>query len=333
MARCPHRNMIFRRSLFFLFVFYVFNSLLFAETLRFGTVAGRILDEQTRKPLEFAGITLFKTPSNDLVGSKTTSEDGTFLLEGLPAGSYRIEVNVVAYFTEKRAFDLQDGENKKLGEVALKTSGQLLKAVEVTGIQSNMKIDVDKKVFSVDQSVASAGANATDVLKNIPSVEVDADGAISLRNNTNVTVWINGKPSGLNSDNRDQVLEQMPAESIDRIEVVTNPSAKYSAEGSAGIINIVLKKNRKAGYYGSVNAGLNNPWGKTLGVNFNGSNSKVDVYANMGFRDITNFGNGYTNRQSYFLDEQNNPEDTTYMHAGVCRTFSMEGLFLRGGLD
>ena len=111
--------------------------------------------------------------------------------------------------------------------------------MEVIGQKSQMRFEVDKKVFDVDQNISAAGGSASEALQNIPSVDVDNEGNISLRNNSNVEVWINGKPSGLTADNRAQILEQMPAGSIESIEVITNPSSKYSPEGSAGIINLV----------------------------------------------------------------------------------------------
>ena len=138
---------------------------------------------------------------------------------------------------------------------------QQLDELVVTGQRSVMKLEVDKKTYTVDQILSSAGGTASDILQSIPSVDVDNDGTVSLRGNTSVEVWINGKASGLTSDNRGEILEQMPAESIEKIEVITNPSAKFSPEGSAGIINIVLKRNRKAGYYGSLQGGVNNQGG------------------------------------------------------------------------
>ena len=126
----------------------------------------------------------------------------------------------------------------------------LLNEVVVTGQRSTVKLEVDRKTYDVDQNIANAGGSASDVLENIPSVEVDQDGNVSLRGNESVEVWINGKASGLTSDNRGEILQQLPAESIEKIEIIDNPSAKFSAEGSAGIINIVLKRDRKAGYYG-----------------------------------------------------------------------------------
>ena len=158
-------------------------------------------------------------------------------------------------------------------------------------------------MFNVDANVAAAGASATDVLENIPSVEVDNDGNISLRNNSSVEIWINGKPAGLTEDNRAQILEQMPAGSIQAVEIITNPSAKYSPEGTAGIINLVMKKERKSGYFGSVTAGagyqLKGKFSSNASANFNYNSSKIDAYVNLGFRQRGMKGGGKTDRYSF----------------------------------
>lgn len=145
----------------------------------------------------------------------------------------------------------------KLGKITLSEETHQVEEVAVVAQKSTMKLDIDKKVFNVDQDIASAGGSASDALENIPSVEVDSEGNVSLRGSSSVTVWINGKAQGMTSDNRGDILQQLPSESIDHIEVITNPSSKYSAEGSAGIINIVLKRDRKAGYYGGVQVSVN----------------------------------------------------------------------------
>ncbi|MDE6633039.1 MAG: TonB-dependent receptor, partial [Muribaculaceae bacterium] len=165
--------------------------------------------------------------------------------------------------------------------------------------------ELDKKVFSVDANIAAAGQSASELLESIPSVEVDQDGEVSLRGNSSVTVWINGKESGLTADNRAQILEQIPAETIDRIEVITNPSAKYSPEGTAGIINIILKKDRKAGYYGSAEISANSRGGGNASANINFSSSKIDAFAGLGFRMRRNTGGSKMDRA--FLDEDGNP--------------------------
>ncbi|WP_288287065.1 TonB-dependent receptor plug domain-containing protein [uncultured Prevotella sp.] len=149
--------------------------------------------------------------------------------------------------------------------IYLSEDQKMLKEVQVTGQRSQMKLEVDRKTFTVDEVLAAAGGSVSDLLENIPSVEVTTDGEISLRGNSSVEVWINGKSSGLTSDNRAEILQQIPAESIERIEVIDNPSAKYSPEGTAGIINIILKRDRRAGYYGSVQTGVNNQKGWNVG--------------------------------------------------------------------
>lgn len=207
-----------------------------------------------------------------------------------------------------------------------------------------MKLEVDRKTFNVDQQIANAGGSASEVLENIPSVEVDQDGNISLRGNESVEVWINGKASGLTTDNRGEILQQMPAESIERIEVIDNPSAKFSAEGSAGIINIVLKKDRRAGYYGSVQAGANTRGGGNTSFNINYNSSVLDAYANIGYRHRRNKGGGVSNQtysqtQTYqnYNRETINQGNNLFSRAGLTwhatskDDISLSGMMMQGG--
>jgi len=297
------------------------------------SIAGIILDESTNNGLDYVNIILYKASSNTPYKSTASGEDGHFRFNTVASGDYRIEATFVGYVTWKSEIKVSDGQQIQLGTILLKTESKQLGTAEVVGIRSAMRLDIDKRVFSVDQNIAAAGASASDILKDIPSVEVDQEGTVSLRNNSNVTIWVNGKPAGLNSDNQAQVLEQMPAESIDRIEVVTNPSSKFSAEGTAGIINIILKKDRKAGYYGSLRAGISDPFGYDFGGNINYSSSKIDFYANIGRRSHSNEGSGYSNRQTYTTNEQTLLTDTSWLHSTTNRTFGMQGLFFRGGID
>ena len=128
----------------------------------------------------------------------------------------------------------------------MEEDSQVIDEIKVVGQRAQMRFEIDKKVFDVESNISQAGGSASELLENIPSVEVDNEGEISLRGNSSVTIWINGKASGLSADNQAQILEQIPAESIERIELITNPSAKFSPEGTSGIINIILKKNRKS---------------------------------------------------------------------------------------
>jgi outer membrane receptor protein involved in Fe transport len=324
--------MRFKHYFFLALSLFSFSTFLYSAPDPSGSLGGTLLDKETKSPLEFVNVLIFKGESASPVKVASTNDKGIFQFSNITPGNYRLEARFIGYLPYKQNISIQANQEAQLGEIRMNADTKVLRSVEVTGIRSNMKLEIDKKVFSVDQTIASAGASASDILKNIPSVEVDAEGSISLRNSSNVTIWINGKPSGLTADNRAQVLEQMPAESIDRVEVITNPSAKFSSEGSAGIINIILKKDRKAGYYGSIRAGASLPWGYNFGGNINYNNSKFDLYANIGFRDDSNTGSGYTNRETYTTDALTELT-TNYMNSLTDRDSEHHGLFLRGGVD
>ena len=180
----------------------------------------------------------------------------------------------------------------------------------------------------MESNISQAGGSASELLENIPSVEVDNEGEISLRGNSSVTIWINGKASGLSADNQAQILEQIPAESIERIELITNPSAKFSPEGTSGIINIILKKNRKAGYYGSFKSG---PifWAGTMPAVVS---ITVVVKLNLTLMSGTAKGNrkgkDYTDRIN--LDDQGNP--ISYLNQKGWNNRDGGSLFTRAGL-
>ncbi len=263
-----------------------------------GSVKGRVLDKQTDEVMQFVNVAVMNA-SGKLVKGATTDATGQFNIIGLADGKYTLQVSFVGYKPLTRHFTLTPKHRREhynllyMGEDA-----NMLKEVQVTGQRSQMKLEVDRKVFSVDQVLAAAGGSASDLLENIPSIEVTTDGEISLRGNSSVEVWINGKASGLTTDNRAEILQQIPAESIEKIEVIDNPSAKYSPEGSAGIINIVLKRDRKAGYYGSIRGGVNKHGGWNTGANFNYSSGLLDGFANIGYRRRKNSG-GSESQQNY----------------------------------
>lgn len=181
--------------------------------------------------------------------------------------------------------------------------------VEVVAKRPQMRFEIDRKVFDATQDIAAEGGSASDLLSNIPSVEVDNEGSVSLRGNSSVTIWINGKASGLTADNQADILDMMPAGDIKQVEVITNPSARYSPEGTAGIINIILKDDRKPGYYGSVKVGADTDGGYQASGNINYSSSKVDAYANLNYRNREFKGGGITSRlnttDNSFLDQTN----------------------------
>lgn len=297
-------------------------------------VTGRVLDANSRQPLDFVNVSATPQGETTPTAGNTTDAEGNFVLQNLSAGTYTIRLSFVGYTDVVREVSVQ-GRETNLGKIYMQEDAQVLSEVEVVGQGSTMRFELDKKVFSVDQDIASAGGSVTDVLENIPSVDVDQEGNISLRNSEDVEIWINGKPAGLTADTRAQVLQQLPAESIKEIELITNPSAKFSPEGTAGIINLVMKKDRKPGYYGSVNMAVDyalaKPWttppGGKVGFNINFSHSLVDAYFNVGYHYRNSNGSTYTDRYNYYAT------DTTRMLTNGETHNGGGGMFLRGGLD
>lgn len=260
-----------------------------------------------------------------MVKGAITDAKGTFNVTGLADGKYVLTVSFMGYKDVVRNFEVtKDRRAVSYNALYLAGDQKMLKEVQVTGQRSQMKLEVDRKSFSVDQVLAAAGGSASDLLENIPSVEVTTDGEISLRGNSSVEVWINGKASGLTSDNRAEILQQIPAESIEKIEVIDNPSAKFSPEGSAGIINIILKRDRRAGYYGSVRAGAATSGGWNTGGSINYSSGKLDAFANVGYRRRKNNGGS--------LSEQTYKGSNTYQNYEAENNRGGGNLFARAGL-
>ena len=269
-----------------------------------GTIKGTIIDDENGEPLPYVTIALTPEGSSTPTAGCSSGEDGTFRLTNIKAGKYNVTASFVGYIDNTRSVAITAGKNNiDLGRIVLKNDRKLLKEVVVTEQRSQMSFEIDKRVFTVDQSLATTGGSASDVLADIPSVEVDNEGTVSLRGSESVTVWINGKSSGLTSDNQGDILQQLPAGSIEKIEVITNPSAKHSPEGTAGIINIILKRDRKAGYYGSVQGGMDSRLGYNAGGNFNYSSGKVDAYAGLNYRNMRFENEGITDTK-YFGSNQ-----------------------------
>ncbi len=201
----------------------LFNTLLlltFTISVFAAEVTGKVIDAGTKKPVDFANVSVLQGSDPAPVKGTVTDEKGEFALD-LAEGSYTLVVSFMGYSEQKREVTVA-GKPVQV-RFALREDSKMLQDVEVVGQGSSMRFELDKKVFTVDQNIASAGASVADVLENIPSVEVDQEGNVSLRNSEDVEIWINGKPAGLNSDNRGQVLQQMPAGTIEKIEVITIP--------------------------------------------------------------------------------------------------------------
>lgn len=321
-------------------LFYIVALLAFTISTFAAEVTGKVIDFGTKKVIDFANVSVMQ--GENLVTGTVTDEAGAFTLE-LKDGQYTLVVSFMGYTEAKKELTVA-GKPLNVGRIQLREDAHALQDVEVVAQGSSMRFELDKKVFTVDQNIASAGASVTDILENIPSVDVDQEGNIALRGSEDVEIWINGKPAGLSGENRGLILKQMPAGTIEKIELITNPSAKFSPEGTSGIINLVMKKDRKAGYYGSVQAGIDYalaaPWNVPPGANasfsINFNAGPVDGYFNLGYRYHISNGGSKTDRYnlsgegSQVLDSS---LITSHLLQDGQQTHRGGGLFGRGGLN
>jgi outer membrane receptor protein involved in Fe transport len=294
------------------------------------TLSGKVIDAKEETPIEFANVVLTAPKSKIPVGIGVTDSRGYFNIKSLKKGKYSVKIQFVGYITAKQAIELT-ADSLNMNTIRLLPNQKELAEVEVVAQASQMTVEPDKKVFKIDQNITTAGGSITDALKNIPSVTVDNDGNVSLRKDGNVQILIDGRPSGLTADNQAQVLQQIPAESVEAVEVITSPSAKYDAENSAGVINIVMKQNRKAGFNGSLSAGASYPQGilssypkkpsQNYGFNLNFNVGKIDGFATIGERMMNNYSLTTINNSKTGLDQTTN----NYNY--------MQGLFIRAGIN
>ena len=290
-------------------------------------IKGKVVDADGNAPLNYATVSLYKTDST-LVTGTITGEDGTFKLESDP-GNYYLLVQFISY--EKKYISNIKLTNKQpfynAGDIALKAESKDLDEVTVTAERSQMVVNLDKKVFNVGKDLSNTGQSALDILDNVPSVSVDVDGNINLRGSQNLQILIDGKPSGLVSSGNTDVLRNLQGNMIERIEVITNPSARYEAQGMAGIINIVLKKNQQKGVNGSFEVAAGYPNNYSLGANVNFRREKVNYFINYSLRYHERPGDAYQ-------DQHFTRKDTSYRTI-INRDRLRTGLSnrLRGGLD
>ena len=212
-------------------------------------ISGVVVDESSRQPIPFATVVVGENSTQVPITGVTTTDDGSFFVIS-PSQEVYIEISFIGYDTFRKDNITLNNQAIDLGLILLNEKSQMLNEVEVRGEKSTTEFKLDKRVFNVGKDLSSAGASALEVLDNVPSVTVSIEGQVSLRGNSGVQVLINGKPSVLASEGGN-ALGSITAEMIERVEVITNPSAKYEAEGTAGIINIVIKKDERKGINGS----------------------------------------------------------------------------------
>ena len=260
-----------------------------------GSLSGKIVDNKNN-PLGYATVTLLRTDSS-VVNGDMSKESGDFNIAPTGAGNFLLRIESIGYAKKILSVQIGDNEDKKLGKVKLSDAENTLKEVSITGEKAVMELKVDKKVFNVDKNTTTAGGSATDVLQNVPAVSVGADGTVNLRGKSDVTILIDGKPATLLGSDVTSALQSLPAGSIESVEVITNPSAKYDAQGTTGIINIVTKKDGRMGMNGNVTlgAGTNEKYNGNLGLNLR--KGKWNTFLNSSFRLNSTYNNISTERK------------------------------------
>lgn len=260
-------------------------------------ILGKLLDNQSGKPVEYASVALLKSADSSIVTGMLSKANGDFSFPNIAPGNYILKIYFIGYQTYFRAVSVKSRSD--VGNIRLKTTATALKGVEVVGEKPAFTMEIDKRVFNVEKNLASIGGTATDVLRQVPSVNVDIDGNVSVRNGS-PTIFIDGRPSTL-------TLDQIPADAIANVEVVTNPSAKYDAEGMSGILNIVLKKNRRAGINGLIQGGYSTTKSSNAGVDLNARQGKINLFLNYNLRDRR------SPMEQHMLRKNWGDGDTTYL--------------------
>jgi len=277
------------------------------KNFRDGRISGKIIDETNLKGLPKASATLLRLKDSINAGGGVTDSDGNLVIEKIQSGAYLLRINYVGYeqlFIENIMITPMKSEYN-FGTIGLKQVGELTDEVLVTAERDVIQFKAGKRIINVDQDIASRGGNVLDLLKNAPSVNVDVDGNVSLRGSGNVNILINGKPSTFLGGGS-AVLEQLPANLIDHIEIITNPSAKYEAEGATGILNIVLKEEKDPGFNGllTLNAGSYDRYSGAINLNYklNGFN----LFGSYGYNSFRGGMDGTTSRITMAGDSTSN---------------------------
>ena len=291
-----------------------------------GQVRGKVIDQKSNQPIEYATVALFSAIDSSLVTGTITDQEGNFQATKIEEGTYYIKVNFLGY-EELHYSELvinADNPRHDLGRISLETSSQLLDEVVIVNERNPVEFQIDKKVISVGEQMTSASLSAVEVLENVPSIRVDVEGNVSLRGSTGFTVLIDGKPTVLDPSD---VLRQTPASTIENIEIITNPSSRYQPDGTGGIINIITRKNRMLGLQGLFNLKTSTfgEYGGDFLLNYRKGNA--NVYIGGDYRHSPYPGQTFSERRTTLGDT------TTIIQAGGQTEWLRGGGGLRMGLD
>ena len=294
-----------------------------SQNQKIGILSGQVQDSLTGKPLDYVSVKLYSTKDSLVKTGVYTNEKGAIFLDEIMLGKYFAKISISGFKTKiipNISFSAEK-PNRDLGRIGLTADSLLqLKEVKITASQDLLLNNIDKKVYNVGEDLSVVGGTAVDILNNVPSIEIDQDGKISLRGDGNVTILIDGRPSSIAGGNGKSFLDALPANSIERIEIVTNPSAKYDPDGTAGIINIVLKKNKLKGINGNVtlSGGTGNLFNGATALSVR--NAKVNVYGNYsykyyeGYRDYESLLKRTIGNNFFGLNQYRNGTDLMINH-------------------
>jgi outer membrane receptor protein involved in Fe transport len=287
-------------------------AILSAQQMGTGSVTGVIIEKTSRKPLEFANVILRNNSDSSKFQGTVTNKNGEFTFDKVPFGDYRITYSFIGFDKVQTPVYILNSKQGKLnvGKLYISESTSTLGEISVTAQRSTFVNSIDRKTFNVGQDLMSKTGSVSDLLQNVPSVQVDIDGNVTLRGAGNVMFLIDGKPSALMGANYAAVLQQMPASSIEKIEIITNPSAKYKPDGTSGIINIVLKKDKSIGLNGlvSINGGNEKRYNGNVSLNYNPG--KINIFGSYSIRQDDRLR--YTD--DYRVHYISNPDTINYIH-------------------
>ena len=275
-------------------------------------ISGNVLDVETKLPLEYATIAFLNKRENKIITGGITDAKGNFSIP-VPTGVYDITIEYISFKTITIS-NRTISKPENIGAFSLEINTESLEAVEIIAERTTVEIKLDKKIYNVGKDLTVSGGSVSDVLDNVPSVSVDAEGNVALRGNDNVRILINGKPSGLVGLNSTEALKQLPADAIEKVEVITSPSARYEAEGTAGILNIILRRSKLQGFNGSITTNIGYPDAAGISGNINYRTGDINIFNTTSYRYRESIGRWF-NDVKYFdintpdLDEKRNWTD------------------------
>ncbi|MBP6456208.1 MAG: carboxypeptidase-like regulatory domain-containing protein, partial [Chitinophagaceae bacterium] len=271
-----------------IFFLFIFTSSAFSQTVE---IYGKIAELDTKEYIDYATIVLKKSSDGKIITGIKSNNNGNFLLQKIEPDNYTISVSSIGFETvEIKNISVTNQQAKlDIGTILLPKKVNKINEVVIEGKKQNIELQAGKIVFNVEQNITSAGGVAEDILKNVPGVNVDVDGGLSMRGKDNITLLVDGKQSAMFGSDVATALQNIPAASIESIEVINNPGAKYESQGIGGIINIILKKDKKRGMNASITLGGGFPYQLNSGFNFNATTSqKWNHFINANFRDRLN---------------------------------------------